>query len=77
MFEKVSRSLKYDSNIFFVHKHIYIYTVSSHLSEHIGTKGCSDQITYIQISITEAKVGGVFVYFCVFARATVGFQVFG
>ena len=23
MFEKVSRSLKYDSNIFFVHKHIY------------------------------------------------------
>ena len=22
MFEKVSRSLKYDSNIFFVHKHI-------------------------------------------------------
>ena len=25
MFEKVSRSLKYDSNIFFVHKHIYIY----------------------------------------------------
>ena len=26
MFEKVSRSLKYDSNIFFVHKHIYIWT---------------------------------------------------
>ena len=25
MFEKVSRSLKYDSNIFFVYKHIYIY----------------------------------------------------
>ena len=25
MFEKVSRSLKYDSNIFFVHKHIYIF----------------------------------------------------
>ena len=25
MFEKVSRSLKYDSNFFFVHKHIYIY----------------------------------------------------
>ena len=25
MFEKVSRSPKYDSNIFFVHKHIYIY----------------------------------------------------
>ena len=25
MFEKVSRSLKYDSNIFFVHKHIYMY----------------------------------------------------
>ena len=25
MFEKVSRSLKYDSNIFFIHKHIYIY----------------------------------------------------
>ena len=25
MFEKVSRSLKYDSNIFFDHKHIYIY----------------------------------------------------
>ena len=24
MFEKVSRSLKYDSNIFFVHKHIYV-----------------------------------------------------
>ena len=23
MFKKVSRSLKYDSNIFFVHKHIY------------------------------------------------------
>ena len=26
MFEKVSRSLKYDSNIFFVHKHIYTRT---------------------------------------------------
>ena len=25
MFEKVSPSLKYDSNIFFIHKHIYIY----------------------------------------------------
>ena len=25
MFEKVSRSLKYDSKIFLVHKHIYIY----------------------------------------------------
>ena len=25
MFEKVSRSLKYDSNIFFDHRHIYIY----------------------------------------------------
>ena len=25
MFEKVSRSVKYDSNIFFVHKRIYIY----------------------------------------------------
>ena len=25
MFERVSQSLKYDSNIFFVHKHIYIY----------------------------------------------------
>ena len=24
MFEKVSRSLKYDSNTFFIHKHIYI-----------------------------------------------------
>ena len=24
-FEKVSRSLKYDSNIFFDHRHIYIY----------------------------------------------------
>ena len=24
MFEKVSRSLKYDSNIFFDHRHIYI-----------------------------------------------------
>ena len=27
MFEKVSRSLKYDSKIFFVHKHIYIYYI--------------------------------------------------
>ena len=25
MFEKVNRSLKYDSNVFFVHRHIYIY----------------------------------------------------
>ena len=25
MFEKVSRSLKYDSNFFFDHRHIYIY----------------------------------------------------
>ena len=24
MFEKVSRSLKYDSNIFFDHRHIYV-----------------------------------------------------
>ena len=29
MFEKVSRSLKYDSNIFFVHKHINIYMDTS------------------------------------------------
>ena len=27
MFEKVSRSLKYDSNIFFVHKHIIYQSV--------------------------------------------------
>ena len=29
MFEKVSRSLKYDSNFFFVHKHINIYMDTS------------------------------------------------
>ena len=29
MFEKVSRSLKYDSNIFFDHRHIYIWTPRS------------------------------------------------
>ena len=35
MFEKVSRSLKYDSNIFFVHKHIYIYmdTTTDHFTQ--------------------------------------------
>ena len=34
MFEKVSRSLKYDSNIFFVHKHIYNYmdTTTDHFT---------------------------------------------
>ena len=34
MFEKVSRSLKYDSNYFFVHKHIYIYYIPPPLSVH-------------------------------------------
>ena len=29
MFEKVSRSLKYDANFFFVHKHIYIYIMDT------------------------------------------------
>ena len=29
MFEKVSRSLKYDSNIFFDHRHIAIYIYSA------------------------------------------------
>ena len=34
MFEKVNRSLKYDSNFFFVHKHIYIYqdTTTDHFT---------------------------------------------
>ena len=51
------------------------YTLrGSHLSEHIGTRGV--QIC-IEISITKDKRGGMFMYFCVFACATVGFQVFG
>ena len=29
-FEKVSRSLKYDSNFFFDHRHIYIYIYGHH-----------------------------------------------
>ena len=33
MFEKVSRSLKYDSNIFFVHKHIYIIVLVKYLRQ--------------------------------------------
>ena len=35
MFEKVSRSLKYDSNIFFDHKHIYVYmdTTTDHFTQ--------------------------------------------
>ena len=28
---------------------------------------------YIKISVTEDKIGGMFMYFCVFASATVGF----
>ena len=37
MFEKVSRSLKYDSNIFFVHKHIiYIYYIPPPLTVHFS-----------------------------------------
>ena len=32
MFEKVSRSLKYDSNIFFDHKHIYMDTTTDHFT---------------------------------------------
>ena len=36
MLERVSRSLKYDSNIFFVHKHIYIYTKYSTLPHGIS-----------------------------------------
>ena len=38
MFEKVSRSLKYDSNFFFVHKHIYGSTlyVSLALASYTG-----------------------------------------
>ena len=32
MFEKVNRSLKYDSNIFFVHKHIYMDTTTDHFT---------------------------------------------
>ena len=35
MFEKVSRSLKYDSNIFFVHKH-YIYYIPPPLTVHFS-----------------------------------------
>ena len=31
MFEKVSRSLKYDSKFFFIHKHIYIREYGSTL----------------------------------------------
>ena len=34
MFEKVSRSLKYDSNIFFVHKHIYIHIYVDTTTDH-------------------------------------------
>ena len=34
MFEKVSRSLKYDSNFFFVHKHIYIYIYMDTTTDH-------------------------------------------
>ena len=34
MFEKVSRSLKYDSNIFFDHRHIYIYIYMDTMVDH-------------------------------------------
>ena len=50
-------------------------TVGSHLSVHIGSKECS-QVLITEISIAEDKKGGVLCIF-VFARATVGFQVFG
>ena len=46
------------------------------VSVHIGSKECS-QVWITEISIAEDKKGGVFKYFCVLARATVGFQVFG
>ena len=36
----------------------------------------SDDCIHRNFLFTEDKIGGVFMYFCVFARATVGFQVF-
>ena len=39
MFEKVSQSLKYDSNFFFVHKHVYLPTYGHHITPVIISVG--------------------------------------
>ena len=52
MFEKVNRSLKYDSNIFFVHKHIYIYqdTTTDHFTPLALRVRGKNYIHYIHIN---------------------------
>ena len=58
MFEKVNRSLKYDSNVFFVYKHNWA-------SEASPTLGCSIEISrdicrYVCMSVVVQKsVGGI------------------
>ena len=58
MFEKVSRSLKYDSNIFFVHKHIYIReygsTVYVGLARAVSPTNTNFQLTFLLTRLQEA-----------------------
>ena len=53
MFEKVSRSLKYDSNFFFVHKHIYMDTTTDHFTPLAlrmrGKKLCQDAYQHLML----------------------------
>ena len=56
MFEKVSRSLKYDSNFFFDHRHIYIYmdTTVDHFTPLAlrvrGKKICAKRMLHILLA---------------------------
>ena len=51
MFEKVSRSLKYDSNIFFVHKHIYVIGERAKRARHSQVCSIENRIIYYYIYI--------------------------
>ena len=60
MFEKVNRSLKYDSNIFFVHKHIYIYireygsTLYVGLARAVSPTNTNFRLTFLLTRLQEA-----------------------
>ena len=60
MFEKVSRSLKYDSNIVFVHRHIYIYireygsTLYVGLARAVSPTNTNFRLTFLLTRLQEA-----------------------
>ena len=56
MFEKVSRSLKYDSNVFFVHKHIGEYgsTLYVGLARAVSPTNTNFRLTFLLTRLQEA-----------------------